>query len=168
MTDTIQKYSPAQNQEVTHRWNLNDGLTIVSIPIIAGAVGGGIALFSVPFTVVTMLGMVFTTFFGPMILGMMDRNYAYSQTLAKVTKSPYRRLSREKYQILKNATKAGHQVRIPLKEVTDNVEHESDMLVINGKNFSVEGPANFANSIVWDESLESTVDIYSIESRRAA
>ena len=161
----LQQYRSTEPQVVTQGLNLNDGLTIGSIPLVLGASGAAVTLFSVPFTVVTMLGIVFATFFGPMILGIADRNYAYSQTIAAVTKEKYRRLPREKYRELKSATKAGHQVRIPLKKITDDKNHEKDILVINGKNFSIEGPSHLATNTQWDDTLQSALEVYSLENK---
>lgn len=168
MTNTITTYSSPENTAVTHGINVNSGITIPSIPVVAGALGGSVALFNVPFNLITMLTIVFGTFFGPMIMGMLDHNYAYSQTVAKVTNSQYRRLAKDKYHKLKNAVKSGKQVRIPLNEITGDSSHEKDVLVINGRNFSVEGPSNFSSSIKWDETLESTAQVYGLENQSAS
>ncbi|MBC9704046.1 MAG: hypothetical protein H9W81_03290 [Enterococcus sp.] len=163
----VQKYNSSEPQVVAHSMNLNDGLTIGSIPIIAGAGGAAIALLSVPFNVVTMLSLVLATFFVPMVLGMIDQNYAYSQTIAKVTKSKYYRLPRDKYLKVKAAVKTGQQVRIPLNKITDNVKDKHDTLVINGRNFSIENPNRTSDGHRWDGALDATTQVYSLENKQS-
>lgn len=166
MTNTINTYSSPVTNSVEHGLEINDELTISSIPAVAAAGGSAVMLFNVPFDVVTMLSIALGTFFIPMALGLLDHNYAYSKTIAKVTQSDYKRLSRDKYQMLKSAVKSGHQVRLPLSKITEKPDHEGVVLVINGRNFSLEDPS-IAPDMRWDGALEAVAQVYSLESKKS-